>query len=165
VLPPFDELFNPVCLLSRGYKSVILGPHTGHRLADGTKGVLHCASSDGVSVFGKASITVADGKDKEVLDGVHDMSEEGVDGVFQTKVLPDIPGVVSGSGSLRNDTGSTRFLRKAEISAECISGRRWHSRQGRSCGYICSNFKRNASSERCQRREASSAMGFEEPGM
>ncbi|MCK7461551.1 MAG: hypothetical protein MZU84_05560 [Sphingobacterium sp.] len=41
----------------------VRGPHAGHRLANGTKGVLHCARSDGLTIFGKAAIAVALCKD------------------------------------------------------------------------------------------------------
>lgn len=41
----------------------VRGPHAGHRLAKGTKGVLHCARSDGLTIFGKAAIAVALCKD------------------------------------------------------------------------------------------------------
>ena len=44
-------------------ETAVRGPHAGHRLANGTKGVLHCSRSDWETIFGKAAIAVALCKD------------------------------------------------------------------------------------------------------
>jgi hypothetical protein len=60
-----------VCV-AKGVESFILGPQVGHRLADGTYGVLHCSSSYGVTIFGKGTVAGSLGKnfeeDERVLD-------------------------------------------------------------------------------------------------
>jgi hypothetical protein len=48
----------------RSDEAGVRGPHAGHRLANGAKGVLHCVRSDGLTIFfGKSAIAVALCKD------------------------------------------------------------------------------------------------------
>ena len=53
---------------------------------------------------------------------------------------------------------------KAEISLETTSGGNVSIFQGVGCGYFCWKRARKATSVRCWRREASSAMPFSSPG-
>ena len=50
----------------------VRGPQAGHRLANGTEGVLHCSRSDWETIFGKAPIAVPLCKDLKVRDWVCD---------------------------------------------------------------------------------------------
>ena len=56
------------------------------------------------------------------------------------------------------------FESSTEISLEAVAGGRCNISQGCDCGYFCSKWERNASSVRCCRREASSAMMLASPG-
>jgi len=48
--------------------------------------------------------------------------------------LPEFPMGAGSFGSARNDSGSGRFLRNAEVTAESIAGDGGQSFQVRSCG-------------------------------
>jgi hypothetical protein len=71
--PPTGELLTEAVVESlRGNETAIRGPQAGHRLANGTKGVLHRSRSDGETIFGKAPIVVPLCKDLKVRDWVCD---------------------------------------------------------------------------------------------
>lgn len=128
--PSCKESGEPVLMLARACQSFVFGPHAGHRLADGTYGVLHCSSCDGLTAFCKTTVSVSLGKDLEVGDRIFDIFQKGVDFVFCAKSKPDIPGVILASGTFRTDASSAGFRCKQQVSAECISRRRWQRRHG-----------------------------------
>jgi len=120
----FELLLEAVLDFSSGREAAVGGPHAGHRLADGAKGVLHCASADRFAAGSDFASAPAGGKDLEERDGVDHIVEHGVDFQLLTIVAPSKPGVVAGSGACRNCAGSERLHCKAIVSAECIAGRR-----------------------------------------
>ena len=70
----------------------------------------------------------------EKEDWVRDALEVGIVVEFAAELPPEIPGRGGiGNGPLAN-AGSGRCLCSAEIREESQSGRRWHRRQGLSCG-------------------------------
>jgi hypothetical protein len=71
-MPIASKLLVQTVIEVRTDKTLVHGPHAGNHLANSTKGVLHCASSEGVTIFGKASITEALCKDLKVRDWVWD---------------------------------------------------------------------------------------------
>ena len=74
-------------------------------------------------------------KDLEEQNRVPHIREPGVDVQVSTELGPDEPGLVVGIGSRRNDAGSTRCLRKAEVTEESISFVGWTKRQEFVWGY------------------------------
>jgi hypothetical protein len=57
--------------LAGTYKMLVSGPHqAGHYLSNGTKGVLHCPSLKGFTIFGKAAISEPLCKDLKVWNWV-----------------------------------------------------------------------------------------------
>ncbi len=113
---------------------VKMGPHAGHRLANGTKGVFHCPRSDGLTIFGKAAIAVALSKNLEVRDRVWASFQKGVNGNVGAVINPDGPGVIVRSGTLSTNGKATGSCCKVEVRAERMGGRRVVSCQGRDCG-------------------------------
>ena len=92
---------------------------------DVAKGLLHAAGSDTECALGEASVAIALGEDLEERNGVADGVKERGDVELTTEVLPrNGPSLILCVGALRNDGGATRVFRKAEVSAEFISGRR-----------------------------------------
>ena len=78
------------------------------------------------------------------------------------------PSPEGGGGALASllDRGlAGEVERSAEISSELCLGCRCKSFQGASCRWACSKWARKALSERCCRREASSAITLAGPGM
>ena len=62
--PPTGKLLAKAVVKSfGGDETAIRGPQAGHRLANGTEGVLHCSRSDWETIFGKAAVAVALCKD------------------------------------------------------------------------------------------------------
>jgi hypothetical protein len=53
-------------------QALVSGPHAGHILANGTKGILHCVSLEWVTIFGKAAVMTSLCKDLKVRDWVLD---------------------------------------------------------------------------------------------
>ena len=78
---------------------------------------------------------------------------------------PDKPGLVVGVGTRRNDAGSTRFLRKAEVTEESVVLVGCTIRQEFVCGYTVLKWVRSAKSDKWNKREASSAMLLTTPGI
>ena len=134
----------------------------GDPLAHRKKGFLHRISSD------RSLLAVSEGEDKEVGDlvvMVGDITEGWMALVLNAEAGPDAKGDVLGSSGLGPDLPGGEVERSAQISCEVQSGGRWSSFQGSGCGYSCSKWVRMAESERCWRREASSAMALAGPGM
>ena len=62
--PPTSKLLAKAVVKSfGGDETAIRGPQAGHRLANGTEGVLHCSRSDWETILGKAAVAVALCKD------------------------------------------------------------------------------------------------------
>jgi lipopolysaccharide transport system ATP-binding protein len=70
----------------------------------------------------------------------------------------------SGTGEVVVQGGGCDLQSRAEIRVEAVSGLRVSSFQGCCCGYRWLKRERNAMSDKCWRREASSAMQLESPG-
>jgi hypothetical protein len=64
-----------------------------------------------------------------------------------TELGPDEPGFVVGVGSRRNDAGSARFLRKAEVTEESIAVVGCTKRQEFAWGYIVLKWVRRRASD------------------
>jgi hypothetical protein len=60
------------------------------------------------------------GKEEDDGDGVVNVGQVGVDVEAAAEGLPTIPVVVMCLGTFRRDSGSDRFLNKAEISPDFI---------------------------------------------
>ena len=97
-LVAFELLLKAVLDLAWGSKAEVLGPHTGHRLANGTEGVLHSARADRLSAGCDFASAPALGKDLEERDWVDHIVEHGIDTQLFTIAAPQKPGVVLGSG-------------------------------------------------------------------
>ena len=111
-LVAFELLLEAVLDLALGSKVEVFGPHTGHRLANGTEGILHCVRADSLSAGSDFSSAPALGKDLEERDWVDHIVEHGIDAQLFTIAAPQKPGVVLGSGKCRNCAGSRRRLSK-----------------------------------------------------
>jgi hypothetical protein len=114
-------------------KCVLMGgrsPQLGERLTHRADGVCHRVRLDGVVMGGNASITVSLGKDLENWDGIVELSKEGVNAVLETEFLPEKPMCLRCFGAFISNVSLDLFLHKAEISAERVSLRSWHSHQG-----------------------------------
>jgi uncharacterized sodium:solute symporter family permease YidK len=67
-----ELLSQTVFKLTGTNQTLVSGPQAGHCLANGTKGVLHCASLEGVTIFGKSVVTTSVCKDLKVRNWVFD---------------------------------------------------------------------------------------------
>ena len=104
------------------------------------------------------------GKDLEDRNVIVDPGKERIDAQVCTILGPSNPGGIPRVGTGRNDAGAERLHSKLVISAECIAGVGLDKVQGCACGKEELKWSSNAASERCQSREASSAMVFRGPG-
>jgi hypothetical protein len=111
----------------------VVGPHACKGLSHRTEGAFHRARLGRPATGGKLACSVALGKDLLEKDGVAVSSEPRVDEVIVEKVGPDLPVIVVGDGSERNDSGSGRCLRSAEVTEESIAGGGCTKRQDAVC--------------------------------
>jgi hypothetical protein len=99
----------------------VWGPHAGESLPHCTQGSFHCARLDRLLTGCEVSGTIPLPKDLEEQDRIPHIREPGVDAEVRTEGGPDEPSFFVCVGSSRNDAGSARFLRKAEVTEESIS--------------------------------------------
>ena len=145
--------------------------HCGEPLGDGIEDRRYPMRSDGLLAGLTATVvfiaTVAEGKDQNDVNlgfGVRSREQgcvpEGsaVSGPF----VPD--GALVFDAGLE-DTLVTQFRRSEQVSSEIISGVSLQTRHGSFWGYREAKWASNCESDRSQRREASSAMVLEVPGM
>ena len=137
----------------------------GERLANGTKGLVHGRSPDRSTAFGHASISGTNGKEFEESDWVIDFLKEWVNMDLGAKLGPLFPIAVTCTGILSTDAGSLRVVCSAEISEEVMLALKGQSCQDRSCGYSRLKWASRSTSDKCQRREQSSAMTLDLPGI
>jgi hypothetical protein len=74
--------------------------------------------------------------------------EPEVDVEIGAELGPNDPSVVVGVGARRNDAGSARFLRKAEVTEESISFVGCTKRQEHICGHAALKWVRSCSSDK-----------------
>jgi hypothetical protein len=115
---------------SKGILADVWGPQLGERLAHRTDRLFHCSRSDGFVQGSLAAISIPLCKDLDGGDGVVAVLEERVDVVRQAELFPTDPMRIRGPGTFSRDPKARLLLDKAEISAESVSFRRWHMRQG-----------------------------------
>jgi len=110
-------------------------------------------------VFGKLTMLCAHGEDDEAVKWVSSVvAEEGLGAKVFGEGYPYLPGTAPVGLGLRCDRLAEGFCPSIEINSECISLLRGRICQGCVCGYLESKWTRSCESDRCQRREASSAM-------
>ena len=100
----------------------VRGPQEGARLAHVTEGSINRRSVDGSATFGGLTSADAMREDLEQGNGVVDVGEKGIHGQGLAEGLPDGPGAIGGVMGGRNDAGSHRVERKAEVSDESMAG-------------------------------------------
>jgi hypothetical protein len=150
---------------SRNFFSGIWLTHVGYPLPHRQKGVLDCIRCDRLVFL--SFVAVPDSEDDEVGELVlraGDVREVRTfsDGVAEGAPLSED---FAASGFCLGGVGGGCDLQsRAEIRVEVVSGLRVSSLQGRCCGYRWLKRERNAMSDKCWRREASSAMQLESPG-
>ena len=86
------------------------------------------------------------------------VAEEGLETKFFGEGYPDRPGTAPVGLGLRYDRLAVGFCPSIEINSECIFLLRGRICQGCVCGYLELKWAMSCESDRCQRREASSAM-------
>jgi hypothetical protein len=84
--------------------SDIRGYHSGERLADRTKCILHCSSSDGVLAGGNTDVMVALAKDLQDGDWVFPGPKERVDSILRAKIVPALRMLVLDFGALKSES-------------------------------------------------------------
>ena len=84
----FELLLEVVLDFSLGVEAEVFGPHTGHHLANGTEGILHCARADSLPAGSDFSSVPVLGKDFEEQDGADHIIEHGINFQLFTIVAP-----------------------------------------------------------------------------
>jgi hypothetical protein len=99
-------------------------PQKGHLLTDVSEDISHCRASDRVVVFRDGSVSISDGEDEEIGDGVRDVLQGAFDSDFGAERGPFGP---AGSGGGRRSSGDRmldRLPSKLEITGETRGGGR-----------------------------------------
>jgi len=110
-------------------------------------------------VFGKLTTAGAHGKDNEAVKWVPIVvAEEGLEAKFFGEGYPDLPGTAPVGLGLRYNRLVEGFCPSIEINSECISLPRGRIFQAFVCVYLELKWARSCESDKCQRREALSAM-------
>ena len=83
---------------------------------------------------GKLACAVSVSVDLQDGDGIGERREGRIQCERSAEVRPTAPLSASGGGTIRNDSGGSRLLRSAEVTAESIAEVGWKMRQGVGCG-------------------------------
>ena len=152
-------------LSALGLKSRIRETHVGDPLAHRQEGAANGISSDRLALA--ADLPVSDAKDEQVGE-LGFLRAQVLEGFIETFGLGKLAPVSEDTPFLESVLGGRRSIdaveAKAEISLETTAGGNVSIFQGVGCGYFCWKRARKATSVRCWRREASSAMPFSSPG-
>ena len=152
-------------LSALGLKSRIRETHVGDPLAHRQEGAANSVSLDRLALA--ADLPVSDAEDKQVGEFGF-LRLQVLEAFIETFGLGECTPVGEGAAFLEAVLRGSRFIdvveAKAEISLETTSGGNVSIFQGVGCGYFCWKRARKATSVRCWRREASSAMPFSSPG-
>jgi hypothetical protein len=136
----------------------VRGPQLGEYLTHRADGVCHCVISDGFLVGGNASGAVPLSKNLDYWDGAIALTEERINIVLEAKLFPEDPMNIRCFGAFISNASLDIFLDKAEISAERVSLRSWHSCQGIVWGGVELKYDKNSVSDKCNLREQQSAI-------
>ena len=112
----------------------VRGPQTGVLLCHCSYGILNRSRANLSLAGSKTSVSVLLSEDLEDGERVPEVSQEGVELVLVTEVVPTSPVVVVFGGALGSNSKANCFLDKLEIRAEFVGVVSWHIRQGSSCG-------------------------------
>jgi hypothetical protein len=150
---------------SRYFLSGIWLTHVGYTLPHRQKGVLDCIRCDRLVFL--SFVAEPHAKDNEVGELVLLAGDGREVRMFSDGVAEGAPlskDFATPGFGLGGVGGGCDLQSRAEIRVEAVSGLRVSSFQGCCCGYRWLKRERNAISDKCWRREASSAMQLESPG-
>ena len=131
--PRAVERRKPEVEMPVGVQARVRGPHPRIRLAHRSHGILHRASSYGVTTGSDGTRAEALGKELEERNGVA-RKVVGVHSDAFAEGAPEAPGCVGGGGALVRDSCAGRLLNSAPINAKLVSLGRLQRRHGESCG-------------------------------